>query len=215
MSLALIGAGFGRTGTLSMKYALEQLGAGPCYHMLELLRRPQHDAIWAAALHGEAVDWAHVFTDFKATVDWPAAYFWRELLTAWPDARVLLTLREPERWYASVTNTIYKALTGPPRPGRTSSDEHRQLTRELILERTFSGRFTDKAHAIDVFNQHNDEVRDTVPADQLLVYEPGSGWEPLCRFLGCDVPDTDFPHVNSTAEFHQPNAWEPDKAPPQ
>ena len=211
MSLQIIGAGFGRTGTLSMKYALEQLGSGPCYHMLEVLRNPHHDPIWLAALHGESVQWDDVFGDFAATVDWPATFFWRELSAAYPEARVLLTLRDAERWYASVTNTIYKALTGPPRPGRNSSDEHRQMTRELIPERTFDGRFTDKAHTIAVFNRHNEEVRDTVPADRLLVHQFGSGWAPLCEFLGCEVPDAEFPRVNSTEEFDAPKAWEPEQ----
>jgi hypothetical protein len=113
-----------------------------------------------------------------------------------------------------MSNTIYKALTGPPRAGRTHSDEHRQMTRELILERTFNERFTDKAHAIAVFNRHNEQVRDTVPAKRLLVYETGSGWEPLCNFLGCDVPKEDFPRVNSTDEFNAPKAWDPTKAKP-
>ena len=211
MSLQIIGAGFGRTGTLSMKYALEQLGSGPCYHMLEVLRNPHHDPIWLAALHGENMQWDDVFGDFAATVDWPATFFWRELSAAYPEARVLLTLRDAERWYASVTNTIYKALTGPPRPGRNSSDEHRQMTRELIPERTFDGRFTDKAHTIAVFNRHNEEVRDTVPADRLLVHQFGSGWAPLCEFLGCEVPDAEFPRVNSTEEFDAPKAWEPEQ----
>jgi hypothetical protein len=214
MSLQIIGAGFGRTGTLSMKYALEQLGVGPCYHMLEVLRNPDHDPLWLAALHGEQVRWEDVFGHFQATVDWPAAFFWRELAGAYPEARVLLSVRDAERWYTSMSNTIYKALTGPPRAGRTHSDEHRQMTRELILERTFNERFTDKAHAIAVFNRHNEQVRDTVPAKRLLVYETGSGWEPLCNFLGCDVPKEDFPRVNSTDEFNAPKAWDPTKAKP-
>ena len=212
LSLKIIGAGFGRTGTLSMKHALEQLNAGPCYHMLEVLRNPHHDPLWLAALHREPAQWEAIFEHFPATVDWPAAFFWRELHAAYPGAKVILSVRDPERWYQSVTNTIYKALTGPPRPGSKASDEHRQMTRELILERTFGGRFTDKAHAISVFNQHNDAVRETVPAKQLLVYETGSGWEPLCTFLGADIPDTPFPRVNSTEEFNAPRAWEPESA---
>ena len=198
MTMRLIGAGFGRTGTLSLKGAIEQIGAGPCYHMMEVAPH-QHAALWHAAAKGEAQPWDEVFAGFHATVDWPACTFWRELSAYYSDAKVLLTVRDPERWYESVNNTIYKVLTEAPNEGPMA--EQLAMVRCLILEKTFDGRFEDRAHAIGVFERHNEAVRKETPAERVLVYEVGDGWEPLCAFLERPIPDEDFPHVNSTEEF--------------
>lgn len=200
MTMQLIGAGFGRTGTLSLKQAIELIGAGPCYHMQEVARH-QHAAQWHAAAKGEAQPWDEVFASFHATVDWPACTFWRELSAYYPSAKVLLSLRDPERWYESVNNTIYQAMTQAPSEGPMA--EQLAMVRCLILEKTFDGRFEDRAHAIGVFERHNEAVQQAIPADHLLVYEVGSGWEPLCSFLDRPIPSQDFPHVNSTEEFGQ------------
>jgi hypothetical protein len=196
--MQLIGAGFGRTGTLSLKQAIEQIGAGPCYHMQEVARH-KHAAPWHAAAKGEAQPWDEVFAGFHATVDWPACTFWRELSAYYPEAKVLLSVRDPERWYESVGNTIYKVMTEGPSEGPMA--EQLAMVRCLILEKTFGGRFEDRAHAIGVFERHNDAVRKQIPEDRLLVYTVGSGWEPLCSFLDRPIPEEDFPHVNSTEEF--------------
>ena len=210
--LQIIGAGFGRTGTLSMKRALEMLGFDPCYHMAEVLKHPEHDSVWQAATNDQPVVWDDVFSNFAATVDWPAASFWREIRTAYPSAKVLLTVRDADAWYRSVSNTIYKALTSPRNPDSPVTEEHRVMTRMLILERVFGGKFEDRDHAIGVFNSHNEAVRAEVPADELLVYETGSGWEPLCQFFGLEVPTEPFPHTNTTAEFNQPGRWNPQRS---
>jgi hypothetical protein len=202
MTLEVIGAGFGRTGTLSLKVALEQLGLGPCYHMLEVLGTPDRPQQWLDQVEGRPPGWDVVFSGFRATVDWPAAAYWRELAAHYPEARVILSLRDPGKWYDSVMNTIYNAMR--PDLGEGVPEAIRvQLTmvRKLIAEQTFGGRLEDRAHAIDVFERHNRAVREAIPAERLLVYEPGDGWEPLCAFLERPVPETDFPRLNDTAEF--------------
>ena len=203
MTLSVIGAGFGRTGTMSLKVALEQLGFGPCYHMREVLAHPEHDAVWHAATRRQAVDWDALFTGYGSAVDWPVAAFWRELAHHYPRARFILSVRDPQAWHASVLETIFAALSSTPDPDDPQACAHRAMTRELILERTFDGRMGDPAHAMAIYERHNQSVRNTLPADRLLVYETGSGWEPLCAFLDCPVPDEPYPHSNSRDEFRQ------------
>ena len=202
MTLSVIGAGFGRTGTLSLKLALEQLGFGPCYHMYEVLNRPDDDPVWLAATRREPVDWDALFDGFGAAVDWPVAAFWRELADHYPRARFILSVRDPRSWHDSVMNTIYKALSSPPDRDGEQARVHRTMTRELIMERTFDGRLDDPAHAIEVYERHNKAVRDTLPPERLLVFEAGAGWEPLCAFLNCPVPDAPYPHSNTRRDFN-------------
>jgi hypothetical protein len=202
MTLSVIGAGLGRTGTMSLKLALEQLGFGPCYHMYEVLTRPEHDPIWLAATREESVDWDALFEGFGSAVDWPVAGFWRELSAHFPRARFVLSVRDPHKWHESVMSTIYRALSSPPSTDDPKAHVHRTMTRELILERTFDGRLDDPAHAIAVFERHNQAVRDGIPAQRLLIYDAGAGWEPLCTFLDRPVPDEPYPHRNTRKEFH-------------
>lgn len=205
--MKVIGAGFGRTGTMSLKAALEQLGVGPCFHMIDLIRDPSPLPYWQAAAAGEDVDWREAMAGWESSVDWPGCSFWEQLLETWPDAPVLLSVRDPEAWYRSCTNSIHAAkelalrgeLEGnsenPPSP------EVLAMINDLIWNGTFDGRFLDKQHALDVFQRHVDAVRGRVPVDQLLIYEVGQGWEPLCEFLGVPVPEVPFPHLNDTATF--------------
>jgi Sulfotransferase domain len=202
MALQIIGAGFGRTGTLAAKLALEKLGIGRCYHMMEVFGRPEHVALWHDAAHGKRVDWDALFAGFDATVDWPACSFWRELSEHYPDAKVLLTVRDAERWYESVHNTIYQAMTHAiPEGAPPHARMHRDMVLKLVLDSTFGGRFEDRAHAIAVFERHNEAVRRAIAPERLLVYEVAEGWEPLCRFVGRPVPDEPFPRINTTEEF--------------
>lgn len=202
MALELIGAGLGRTGTLSLKAALERIGYGPCYHMIEVLVAPERGRHWLEQTRSGSHDWDAIFHGYRATVDWPAAAFWRELVEHYPDAKVLLSLRDADRWYDSVMNTIYHTLTQePPERAPEALRDFHNMVYPLIFERTFEGRLEDRAHAKRVFEEHNQAVIDAIPASRLLVYQPGDGWEPLCRFLHMPVPDEDFPHVNDTAEF--------------
>ncbi len=197
--LKVIGAGFGRTGTLSIKHALEELGFGLCYHMTELFDKPGVDEQWGAIVRGEPVDWHTVFKGYQATVDWPACAFYKELMQAYPHAKVLLTVRDPEKWYESVTNTIYQVSHQNPDHALTV---HGRMVNALIWQGTFDGRFEDKEYAIAVFLQHIDEVKRQVPAEKLLLYDVKEGWGPLCAFLGVEVPaGRPFPHDNDRANF--------------
>jgi hypothetical protein len=202
MALALIGAGLGRTGTLSLKAALEKLGYGPCYHMIEVLKEPDRARHWLEKTQSGAHDWDTIFRGYRATVDWPAAAFWRELAARYPDAKVLLSLRDGGSWHDSVMNTIYNVMTQKPpeRAPQLLRDFH-AMVNALVFQKTFQGRLADRDHARRVFEQHNQAVIDAIPAGRLLVYRTGDGWEPLCRFLGVPVPAEDFPHLNDTAWY--------------
>ena len=201
MSVKVIGAGFGRTGTLSLKFALEKLGFDKCYHMMEVGFNPSHRSLWMDLADGKAPDWHDLFAGYQATVDWPSANFWQQQMQAFPDAKVLLTLRDPDKWYESVMKTIWKTSN----LGMESKDPTRRLSSELahkvIWDPVFGGRLEDRAHVIDVFNAHNQKVIDTVPREKLLVYRPGDGWGALCEFLDVAVPEEDYPWTNSTEEF--------------
>jgi Sulfotransferase domain len=211
----VVGAGFGRTGTMSLKVALETLGFGPCYHMVEVFEHPEHVGFWEAAWRGEPVDWDGFLADYQATVDWPACTFYGELLDRHPDAKVLLSVRDSEKWYESTRNTIYELskITAGSRLSRLIFSFVSlfvpgvfgigRMGNEIIWEGTFEGRFEDKSHAIQVFERHNGEVLRRVPEEQLLVYEVGQGWGPLCEFLGVEEPEEPFPRLNDTAEMRQ------------
>ncbi|RKR87107.1 hypothetical protein BDK92_1380 [Micromonospora pisi] len=211
--LKVIGAGFGRTGTRSTKDALELLGFGPCHHMTELFQHPTTIAGWLAASEGGPVDWERVLDGYRSTVDWPSAYFWRELSTAYPDAKVLLTVRDPQQWYDSAASTIYRARSSRPEtlpPGVRQALEEQpelrdqpRLVEKLIWQGTFDGRFEDREHAIAVYTAHVAEVRATVPAPRLLEFDPAQGWEPLCSWLGVDPPERPFPLLNTGASFRE------------
>jgi len=200
MALKVVGAGFGRTGTLSLKIALEKLGFGPCYHMAEVFPRPQHVAMWHRLAFEHQMDWDQLFDGFHATVDWPSARWWREIAAHYPDAKVLLSVRDPEAWYASMINTIYQPMKSPapdhaPELVRIQSE----MARKSILAETFDNRFEDKAHVIEVFKRHNQDVRDSVDPARLLEFDVREGWAPLCRFLEVPIPDEPFPRLNDTA----------------
>lgn len=210
--LKIIGAGFGRTGTRSLKEALEILGFGPCYHMVEVFEHPEHAPLWEAAARGEPVAWKELLRDYRATVDWPGCTFYKELMEVYPDAKVLLSVRDPEKWYESVSSTIYQVsqrsrtafapllllLLKFVRPGVGRGVP---MVNQIVWRDTFHGRFEEKAYAISVFNQHNEEVKRHVPPEKLLVYQVKEGWEPLCAFLGVPVPDMPFPHLNDRQTF--------------
>lgn len=213
--LKVIGAGFGRTGTLSTKEALEELGFDPCYHMTEVFSHPEDIAYWEAASRGESVNWHKLFERYQAAVDWPACDFYEEIMKAYPDAKVLLTVRDPQRWYESVRSTIYQAGRGDPSPFFSSivssvmqsviPKQIRQtvhMINAIIWEGTFAGKFEDVQYAKRVFTTHIEEVKQRVPPEKLLVYDVKEGWEPLCAFLGVEVPrDKPFPHLNDRASF--------------
>lgn len=210
MALKIIGAGFGRTGTLSAYTALNQLGF-PCYHMVEVLDNKQnktHLDFWRKVANcepGVQHDWQEVFANYTATVDNPAVCVWRELLAANPDAKVILTVhpRGAEAWYESTIETIYftermwqfKVLKYTTPFGHKMGD----MSHKLIWQRSHKGTMPDRDKAIAHYHQHIEDVKATVPAEQLLIFSVDQGWQPLCEFLQVPVPDTEFPNVNDRA----------------
>lgn len=201
--LRVIGAGFGRTGTYSLKVALERIGFGPAYHMAEVFEHPAHIPLWQAVGDGATPNWDRIFNGYASAVDWPASAFYRELMDAYPQARVILTVRDPERWYESGMNTIFPTPSSDPE-GEISPEmqAHREMVRTIVWDGTFNGQVLDRNYAMDVFVRHNREVRDSVPDGRLLVFDVKEGWEPLCAFLDVPVPDEPFPRLNDTADFN-------------
>lgn len=214
MALKIIGAGFGRTGTMSVYTALNQLGF-PCYHMVEVLHNPEnksHLGFWRRVANSEPGtphDWNQVFAKYSAAVDNPACCVWRELLAAYPESKVLLTVhpRGAEAWYESTLDTIYftenmwqfKVLELCTPFGR----QFGEMSRKLIWQRSHEGTMSDHDTAIAHYNQHIRQVKSTVPPDRLLVYSVDQGWEPLCEFLNVQVPDGEFPNVNDRGEIRK------------
>lgn len=210
MALKIIGAGLGRTGTLSLKLALEQLGFGPCYHMAEWVEHPEHGHHWQAAAAGADPGWETLFADYRSAVDIPASLYWKALYDHNPGSKVILTVRPSADWHASLMRTIYPASRGllalleggADHPLRSSLERLRWVDR-VVWQGLFGGRAPDVGHATAIFEAHNQTVRDTVPPDDLLEFPVGAGWGPLCRFLGCPVPDGPFPRSNSSSDFRQ------------
>lgn len=195
MSLRVIGAGLPRTATWSQKLALEQLGFGPCYHMSEALEHPGHWPIWQAAAAGEPVDWAALFSGWGSTTDAPGCHFYKEMAEAFPDAKVVLSVRDPEKWFASTQNTILSGAVAGFHGARGS------LAMVEAVGWGADPRLHDKAWMLDRYHSHIEAVTRTIPPERLLVYQVSEGWAPLCQFLGVPVPDAPFPQVNSTDEF--------------
>jgi len=214
MAIRVIGAGLARTGTMSMKAALEQLGFSRCYHMIELLAHPEEVHYWEAASRGEKVNWDELFANDQATVDYPGCRYYRQLMEHYPDAKVVLTVRDAEKWYESTRDTIAQVVrnvfgadgngaTPPNFPGNAEFTMRvMRMMRQDMWQGDFAGRFEDRDHTIAFFNRHVAEVKAHVPADRLLVFEVTQGWEPLCQFLEVPVPqDTPFPRLNDRETF--------------
>jgi len=195
MSLRVIGAGFGRTGTTSLKFALEQLLGAPCYHMREALASQEHVPIWHHAALGQMPNWEVFLADYAATVSFPTAAFWSELAGAFPEALVLLSVRDPEAWWRSVHQTIFQVEASP-----MVSDAHKAMIKALYTRCGIPDR-QDREAAIRAFEAHNTQVQEVVPADRLLVWQPGDGWEPICQALDLPVPAEPFPRTNTTQEW--------------
>jgi hypothetical protein len=203
--MRVIGAGFGRTGTASLKRGLETLGFGPCHHMEEVIKHPAEVPTWARAARGEAIDWKTFMSPWGSACDFPSALYYRELMEAFPDAKVILSVRDPSSWYTSMSETIVPMFARFP---------NRLVLQHLpILNSPFRSlagsrvhveiieRFDEREHVIAMFEKHTAEVKRVVPAERLLVFEAKEGWAPLCEFLDVPVPAEPFPRVNDTAEF--------------
>jgi hypothetical protein len=213
MALKVIGAGWGRTGTESLKLALEQLGFDKCYHAYELLNNPEQTIYWEQLQRGEKTDYDALFEGYQAAVDYPVCYHYRQLMEQYPDAKVILTVRNPAHWYSSAAKTIFVK----PEPAKVRllwflglfSKRLGYIYRitknaqSFLFGHVWKNQTSDKAAMMEFFNSWNEEVIRTVPPDRLLVYEVKQGWEPLCNFLNVPVPYTPFPKANDHINFHQ------------
>jgi len=202
MTLRVVGAGLGRTGTHSLKVALEQLLGGPCYHMLEVLDHPEYIQHWQDAVDGKPVDWDLVFEGYAAAVDWPAAAYYRQLAEKYPDAVVLLSTRaNADAWWNSADATIFEISRREVPPDLPDFLQRQMKMAQDMFSKTFTPDWQNPDAAKLAYERHNAEVRATIDPERLVEWQPGDGWEPLCRALGVAVPSEPFPHVNSTAEF--------------
>ena len=206
MAIKVIGAGFGRTGTLSLKNALERLGFDKAHHMEELIKNRNQIDYWLEIAQGKTVDWSQVFDGYQSTTDFPACVYYRELAEQYPDAKILLTTRDEDSWYRSVAQTIFPLSEAIPKwllaifpAGRRMH----QAVQKIVWQGTFDGRANDPEHAKAVFRKHNQAVIDSFPKERVLVFQAKDGWEPLCKFLEVDVPPEPYPHLNDTAEMQR------------
>lgn len=194
--IRIVGAGLGRTGTHSLKVALEQLLGAPCYHMVECLGQPDHPDVWRRAYADEAVDWAVLLEGYAATVDWPGAGVWQQMADAFPDALVLLSTRESaDQWWTSASRTIFQGMKDLDPAGSPWN------AMAVAMMQRFEPDFVDEARAKAAYERHNAAVRAAVPAGRLVEWRPADGWGPLCEALGVAVPDEPFPVTNTTDEF--------------
>ena len=199
MTLRVVGAGLGRTGTASLKTALELLLGGPCHHMFEVIGNRKQITGWGDAAVGDMPDWHDLLDGYAAQVDWPGASFWPELMEAFPDALVLLSVRDHEQWYDSARATIFAPSESDDEPSEGSKAIYRMF--EAIVRDRFTDRLLDREAAIAAAKAHNAAVIAGVPPERLLVWRASDGWGPICDRLGLAVPDTPFPHRNTAAEF--------------
>jgi hypothetical protein len=192
MTLEIIGTGYGRTGTDSMREALNMLGFGPCHHMFEVTENPVMKARWRAFMESGTPDWSALFEGYRSCVDWPSAHYWRELVAHYPEARVILTWRDPESWWTSYEATILRFI---------QTTEDRASVGVKVIEKVFGKHAADRAYVIGAYKAHAAEVISTVPKDRLLVHNLGDGWAPLCAHLGVPVPAEPYPSRNTTADI--------------
>jgi len=209
MPIEIIGAGWGRTGTFSLMIALDELGF-PAYHMIRCMEKQQH-FFWNDLADGKKVDWNTITKDYKATTDWPACSFYKELLQEFPNAKVILTVRDPQKWYDSAMATIFTMGDKVDRfPYNILFSLHGRMRRQMAMigKVIFQGDLKgvpvkNREAIIALYEEHVREVKKTVPAHQLLLFDVTDGWEPLCQFLGVPVPSKPFPRVNDTASFQK------------
>jgi hypothetical protein len=194
MALQIVGAGLGRTGTSSLKVALEELGIGRSYHMSEVGKNPAHMDLWIDAANGKP-DWNELFRDYDATLDYPACTFWRELADFYPESKVVLSIRDASSWFESTQATILSAELNDTIRGQPLGE----MIQRVIWD-TLDNRMDDRDFMVSHFERHTDAVRAAIPSDRLLVCDVREGWEPLCEFLDLPVPKTAFPRVNTRDE---------------
>lgn len=197
MALDVIGAGLGRTATFTLKFALEHIGFGPCYHMAEnFANARRHIPLWLDVIDGKP-DWDAIFDGYRSTTDYPACTYWRELADYYPQAKVILTVRDPDSWFDSVSATIFSQAMN----GNLGDSPFGRVMQGAVFGPFGGHDITDRTFMTDWFRKRNQDVIDTIPPERLLVFNPKDGWEPLCAFLGAPVPSEKFPRINSRDEL--------------
>jgi len=194
MALKIIGAGMGRTGTASLKVALEALNMGHCYHMTEVLKNPEYTQYWINAAEGNA-DWDKIYSGYSATVDNPGCNYWKELSAYYPNAKVILTTRDANKWFDSTNETIHSAEFAR----FMKNSPFGEMIQKTMWDR-MENRMQDREYMVDFFNKHTAEIIDSIDAERLLVYQVSDGWAPLCEFLEVPVPNLEYPRINSRNE---------------
>lgn len=200
--MRVIGSGLGRTGTRSLKEALELLLGAPCYHMMECFAHPEHSAQWHRAITGRDVDFDQLLEGYVATVDWPAAACWKQLAETYPDAVILHSERPADAWFRSADRTIFEGFK-KPRSEWDAPGTNDWWDMAVTMFEGFTPDFLDRDAAMAAVEAWNADVRATAPADRLVIWETGAGWEPICDALDLPVPDEPFPHTNTTAQFRE------------
>jgi hypothetical protein len=213
MALKVIGAGWGRTGTESLKKALEILEFGKCYHMFELIKDGKRVVYWEQLARGEKPDYDKLFDGYQSAVDFPAAIYYREFMQQYPNAKVVLSYRDADKWYQSASTTIFKPLPQILFPltrflglfNKNLSYFPRifKLVVDPLFDGFMQGKKDDREFMINMYNQWVADVKKNVPAEKLLVFEAKEGWEPLCKFLGVPVPDVPYPRGNDSEQFKE------------
>ena len=210
MSLKIIGASFGRTASLSLKKALEILGYTNCYHMSEVVTKPEHSELWLRAWKREFI-WDDIFDGYQAAVDWPVAAFWPQLMEAYPEAKIILSTREPEAWYERAKNTIFTSMDEGINSKNQEIRKRILMAKEIIVDGTFNGKLNDKKHCIKIYNENIARCKKEVDSDRLITFNPKDGWDSLCKQLACPIPNVDYPFINTTKEFEA--RWRSQKNP--
>ncbi len=201
MALKVFGTGFGRTGTNSLKLALEHLGLGPCHHMYEVRDNPDQLAYWQAAARGSPPDWDQAFAGYASSVDWPSVCFWREITAHYGDAKIIHTHRPEDAWLRSLHASIHPILQNRESVEPGHRRDLLEMSHELVADQVFGGRMGEADHALSVYRAHDADIRAAFTPDRLLVFDVAEGWQKLCRFLHVAVPDMPFPFVNRSQEF--------------
>ena len=200
MGLKVIGANFGRTATMSLKQGLEILGFEKCYHMSEVVVHPEHVKLWLDAWQGKDI-WTTLFAGYQAAVDWPAAAFWPQLMHVYPEAKIVLSIRDADKWFESARNTIFQSMDSNLLAKDKVLRTRIEMLKEIIVDGTFDGDLTDKDKCIKIYKDNIERCKSEVPSDRLIEFDPSLGWEPLCRGLDCKIPQEPYPYVNKAAEF--------------
>ena len=215
--LKVIGIGFPRTGTNTLRVALNMLGFGPCYHFWEYAAHPDHANMvkfWAnveslvASNEPNRIQWEAFFTkyDYESGCDQPLSVYWRELMAAYPNGKFILTVRDPYKWYQSYAKTCVKSwnlerwILSYICPHFIT---HTKCLNRFLKDNNIDVDNFKEKEAVKSFNAFIERVKDEIKDEsRLLIYDVSDGWQPLCQFLDVEIPkDKEFPVTNNQANY--------------